>query len=71
MRKMFILLTFLLALCGCGSDFESIGEDGFCTIYWCDKQYGIVYIKSGHGLSARYDSTGLPLRCNIEKEADK
>lgn len=68
MKYYFILIA--LFLLGCDSDFQQVGGD-FLQSYWCDKEYGIMYIKSGHGLSARYDSTGLPLRCEQSKGGSK
>lgn len=64
MKFYFILIA--LFLLGCDSDFQEV-EGGFFTSYWCDREYGIMYIRSGHGISARYDSTGVPLHCDARR----
>lgn len=64
MKKLIILIIPILLLCGCSEE-----VDGKNSPYWtyCDKEYGVEYIRYGQGykggITVRLDENGNVIHC--------
>lgn len=64
MKKLIILIIPILLLCGCSGKVDDKGSS-----YWtyCDKEYGVEYIRYGMGyqggITVRLDENGNVIHC--------
>lgn len=59
MKKIILLIIPILLLCGCN---ENVDEKGSIFKTYCDKKYGVEYIREPHvyggGITVRLDENG-------------
>ena len=73
MKKIIIVLTIILLLCGCSKD-ESIDGKHQGLQTYCDEKYGVEYIRDvgvyRGGITVRLDENGNVIHCKVESEVN-
>lgn len=64
MKKIILLIIPILLLCGCSEEVDN-GDSPYWT--YCDKKYGVEYIRYGMGyqggITVRLDENGNVIHC--------
>lgn len=68
MKKIILLIIPILLLCGCDEEpYDEVGEKYSDLITYCDKEYGVEYIRDEGlrrgGITVRLDENGNVIHC--------
>jgi hypothetical protein len=66
-KKIILLIIPILLLCGCDAAYGEVDEKKGPLITFCDKKYGVEYIRELHvyggGITVRLDENGNVIHC--------